>query len=77
MFANSAIVVLALYGLRINSISSLSIPGDFLLRIFGICFLDSGIFIMIKYSCNVYPFTSHFYIVKLGYTFFSYFCSKT
>ena len=30
--------------------------------------------------CNEYTLTSHFYIVKLGFTgvyFFSYFCSKT
>ena len=36
-------------------------------------------FIRITCPCNVYPLTSHFYIVKLGlqgYTIFSYFCSK-
>ena len=36
--------------------------------------------IMITCPCNVYPLTSHFYIVKLGFTgvyIFSYFCSKT
>ena len=30
--------------------------------------------------CDLYPFTPHFYIVKLGFTrvyIFSYFCSKT
>ena len=36
--------------------------------------------IRITLSCKVYPLTSHFYIVKLGFTGvydFSYFCSKT
>ena len=26
------------------------------------------IYIRITFSCNVYPLTSHFYIVKLGFT---------
>ena len=36
--------------------------------------------IMKTYPFNVCPLTTHFYIVKLGFTevyFFSYFCSKT